>query len=137
MEPEILYAKMESLNRCILRIEEKKPENIFSLKDDLDLQDIIVINLERAVQQSVDAGLHILIDYGQSRVDSMADVFLALKQNKIIGEKLSKNLIGAVGFRNIAVHEYRSLNWDVVWSIIENNLQDFKDFQKAVLKLIN
>ena len=136
MEPEILYEKMESLSRCIHRIEEKKPENLSILENNNDIQDIIVINLERAVQQSVDAGLHILIDYNKSKVNTMADVFIALKENKIISNDLAKNLISAVGFRNIAVHEYRSINWKVVWNIIQNHLADFREYQKAVLKVI-
>ena len=137
MEPEILIAKMESLSRCILRIESKCPEDSQTLKDDLDLQDIIVINLERAVQQCVDTGLHILSDYNGSPINSMADVFQSLAGNKIISDELAGNLIAAVGFRNIAVHEYRSIDWNIVWTIINDNLSDFRDFQKALLHLIH
>ncbi|OQY35547.1 MAG: hypothetical protein B6241_01185 [Spirochaetaceae bacterium 4572_59] len=137
MEAEILIAKMESLSRCILRIESKCPDQKHILKENLDLQDIIVINLERAVQQCVDTGLHILSDYAGSPVNSMADVFQSLAKNSIISEKLALNLIAAVGFRNIAVHEYRSIDWNIVWSIINANLNDFRDFQKAVLHLLS
>jgi uncharacterized protein YutE (UPF0331/DUF86 family) len=137
MEAEILLAKMESLSRCILRIEGKQPENKEILKDDLDLQDIIAVNLERAVQLCVDSGLHILSDYNEATVGSMADVFQSLAENRIINIKLAQNLIGAVGFRNIAVHEYRSIDWNIVWTIIDENLQDFRNFQKAMLHLLS
>ncbi|MDC7234655.1 MAG: DUF86 domain-containing protein [Spirochaetales bacterium] len=136
MEPDLLLAKMESLSRCILRIESKRPDNKEILINDIDIQDIIAVNLERAVQQCVDTGLHILSDYNGSSVDSMADVFLSLSDNKIISQDLANKLIAAVGFRNIAVHEYRSIDWSIVWTIIHDHLIDFRDFQKAVLNLI-
>ena len=40
-----------------------------------------------------------------------------------------------VGFRNIAVHDYTSLNLDIVEKIIEKHLEDFTKFTKIVLKL--
>ena len=136
MEPEILLAKMESLSRCIHRVESRRPDTLEELIDNLDTQDIIVINLERAVQLCVDSGLHILSSESMSSVESMADVFLQLSRKKIIAEKLALNLISAVGFRNIAVHEYRAIDWGIVWTIINHNLQDFREFQKAVLDLV-
>ncbi len=136
MEPEILLAKLESLGRCLKRLEEKKPLDYSRLEEDIDIQDIIILNLERAVQQSVDAGLHVLVDYGQSRINTMAEVFTALEQNGIISSSLAKDLIGAVGFRNIAVHEYRSIDWKIVWTILTEKLKNFRDYQKALLTLI-
>ena len=136
MEPEILLAKMESLSRCIHRVETRRPDSLEELVGNLDIQDIIVVNLERAVQQCVDTGLHILSSESMTSVESMADVFLELSRKNIITEELASNLISAVGFRNIAVHEYRSIDWNIVWTIINHHLQDFRDFQRAVLTLI-
>ena len=136
MEPEIVLAKLESLSRCISRIEEKHPQSIEILKSDYDLQDIIVLNLERMVQLAVDAGLHILADYPRSRPSSMVDVFSEMAAINIIDEQNAQNLIMAVGFRNIAVHEYCSLDWTIVWSILENRLSDFKVFSRSVLNLL-
>jgi len=39
-----------------------------------------------------------------------------------------------VGFRNVAVHDYRKLNLDVVRGIVENHLDDFRTFCRAILK---
>lgn len=39
-----------------------------------------------------------------------------------------------VGFRNIAVHDDQSINWEILKQIIENHLDDFTDFTKQILK---
>ena len=53
MDADILRAKLESLARCIKRIEGRRPVSAKALADDLDAQDIISLNLERAVQLCV------------------------------------------------------------------------------------
>jgi hypothetical protein len=49
MDQVIVTEKLESLRRCIQRIDDKKPDNVTQLTQDVDLQDILVINLTRAV----------------------------------------------------------------------------------------
>jgi uncharacterized protein YutE (UPF0331/DUF86 family) len=41
-----------------------------------------------------------------------------------------------VGLRNIAVHNYQELNFDIVKFIVDNHLADFQYFIKA-MKLLN
>jgi len=46
---------------------------------------------------------------------------------------VGKRLKSAVGFRNIAVHNYQSINLGVVKQIIERNLEDFALFGQTIL----
>ena len=50
MDQVILAHKLESLRRCILRVEEKTPSDVDQLIQNPDIQDILVLNLTRAVQ---------------------------------------------------------------------------------------
>ncbi len=43
----------------------------------------------------------------------------------------------AVGFRNIAIHEYEKINWAIVYSIATERLSDFKVFAKIISELLN
>lgn len=52
MDHLILAGKLETLRHCIKRIEDKKPVDVNHLIQDPDLQDILVLNLTRAVQLS-------------------------------------------------------------------------------------
>ncbi|NIU02442.1 MAG: DUF86 domain-containing protein, partial [Nitrosopumilaceae archaeon] len=36
------------------------------------------------------------------------------------------------GFRNLAVHDYGSINLDIVVNIVENTLDDLKSFAETV-----
>ncbi len=43
---------------------------------------------------------------------------------------------GAVGFRNIAVHNYQSIDWNIVHAVTYQGLEDFRDFAAKLAVLI-
>ena len=132
MDNEVIYNKIESLRRCIQRIENKKPFEIDDLLEDYDLQDIICLNLERAVQACVDIAAHLISASNAKAPDTMSDSFTTLKKLNYINEELEKKMIKAVGFRNIAVHTYQNIDWEIVYSIVTKNLNDFVEFAKKI-----
>ena len=136
VDTELLLTKIESLRKCIHRIEQKRPSNADILYSDIDIQDIISVNLERAVQQCVDIAAIIISGMEITPPATMASAFESLAERKIIDKELSERLKKAVGFRNIAVHEYDRINWDIVYSIITVNIDDFRKFTSAILVFI-
>ena len=60
MDREVIEQKLESLRLCLRRIETKCPKEAATLVGDLDLQDIVALNLSRAVQICVDIGVHLI-----------------------------------------------------------------------------
>lgn len=132
MDQLILAEKIESLRRCIQRIEDKKPDNINLLIQNLDLQDILVINLTRAVQLCVDIGSHIISTANQPSPQTMGEVFTILHELGAITSESCEQLKKAIGFRNIAVHNYEAINWEIVYAICQNSLQDFRRFAQEI-----
>ncbi|MCL7943641.1 hypothetical protein [Marinobacter sp. ATCH36] len=58
MDEQLVAQKLESLRRCIQRVESRLPEDLDALLVDLDAQDIVSLNLTRAVQMCVDIASH-------------------------------------------------------------------------------
>lgn len=134
MDQVIITEKLESLRRCIQRIDDKKPESINQLIQDLDLQDILVLNLTRAIQLCVDIGSHIISSAGQSSPQTMGEVFTALHELGAISPETCDQLKKSIGFRNIAVHNYEAINWEIVYAISQNSVQDFRRFAQEVCR---
>jgi uncharacterized protein YutE (UPF0331/DUF86 family) len=129
----VLEEKLESLRRCLARVQGRVPPSAAQLHVDLDAQDIITINLERAVQLCVDSALHVLSVRDSTSPKSMTDAFAALAREGIISETVATRLGKAVGFRNIAVHAYDELDWDIVYSIATLHLDDFKNYMRELM----
>lgn len=136
MDETIIFEKLESLRRCVRRIEEKRPETVEELKASPDLQDIISLNLTRAVQVAVDIATHILSDSESPAPETMGQAFQQLAEAGVIPDAIASRMIAAVGFRDVAVHSYRSINWDIVHAISHDQIEDFRSFAKNVNKIL-
>lgn len=132
MDREVMGQKLESLRRCLQRVADKCPPDPETLKRDPDLQDIIALNLSRAVQLCVDIGAHLVAGMDVPPPDTMGQTFDALARAAIIDENLAVQLKKAVGFRNIAVHNYEEIDWVIVHSIARYHLGDFTEFAKVI-----
>jgi len=132
----IVAQKLESLGRCLDRLREKAPRSLSELEADIDLQDIMAINLERAVQLCVDIASMALAGTNRPPPQSMSDGFRALAEEEIISRKLADQLVRAVGFRNLAVHAYDKIDWAIVYSLLENDLGDLRAYGRAISERI-
>ena len=135
MDKDVVLNKLESLRRCIQRIQDKTPASAELLAGDYDLQDIIALNLERAIQTCVDIGLHMISDLEISVPETMAQTFGALQKAGCLDVATAERMAKLVGFRNTAVHAYQAIDWDIVYSIITNHIDDFRDFARQILTL--
>ena len=61
------------------------------------------------------------------------EAFQMLQDARLIDEDLKSRLQAMVGFRNVAVHDYRALNLKIVRHILEHRLNDFREFVKILL----
>jgi len=119
----------------VTRIRSRLPPTPEELEADYDLQDIVSVNLERAVQVSVDLALHILSDGEGGAPSTMAGSFEALHRSGLLDTQLADRLRAAVGFRNISVHAYGKLDWRLVHRIATERVDDFVEFARVVERL--
>lgn len=132
MDRLIIDRKMDSLRRCLARVRKKCPADAATLAQDADLQDIVVLNLSRAVQICADLALHALADLDLPPPDTMGQAFDRLAQGGRLDAALAVRLRKVVGFRNLAVHNYSAIDWVIVHAIATKHLDDFEAFARAV-----
>ena len=132
MDQVILAQKIESLRRCIRRVEEKTPLTVEELIVDPDVQDILVLNLTRSVQLCIDIGSHLISGSDEPAPTTMGEVFTTLQTLNAITPSVCESMRKAVGFRNVAVHNYDVINWEIVFEICRKSLTDFRLFAKEV-----
>ena|SRR6056297_2266218 len=127
---EILINKQTTINRCINRIREDYQDDF---RENFTRQDSVILNIERACQTAIDMGNRIVKLKQLGLPQSNRDTFIKLEKNKIISPELSSKMQAMAGFRNLAVHDYGSINLDIVVNIVENNLDDLKSFAETVI----
>lgn len=129
---DVILNKVTTIERCIKRIKEvydQSPENLV----DFTKQDSIILNIQRACEASIDLAMHLISERKLGLPKTSREAFQLLQDANLIEESLAKTLKNMVGFRNIAVHDYQSIELGILQSIIEKHLEDFTKFTKTVL----
>ncbi len=137
MDRDLIEQKLESLRRALQRINDKCPEPAEMLSRDFDAQDIVSLNLTRCVQLSVDIGSHLISCTAHPPPTTMGQVFDILSSTNIITNELAERIKKSVGFRNLTIHNYDLINWEIVYAIATKHLDDFKQFATAVVHKLN
>ena len=132
-DKDIIIAKVAIIQRCLKRIQETTQLDPESL-DDIDKQDIFVLNLQRAVQAVIDLATHVVASEGLGLPDTIKGNFHLLWESEIMDKDLALKMENMVGFRNIAVHDYRFLNGDILKSILGKNIKDLEEFYTKILE---
>ena len=131
MVTDVLTNKAAIVERCVARIQEDFDEDFGT---DFTKQDAVILNLQRACQACIDMAAHMVKTKKLGVPQTSRELFSLLAQHQLISSSLSERLQGMVSFRNIAIHNYTSLNLDIVVSIVGHHLTDFTDFSAALLK---
>ena len=136
MASDVLLNKVAIIERCLDRVESEYRGHEEELETNYTRQDSIILNLQRACEASIDAAMHLVRVKRLGIPQESRDAYDMLCSAGIIAEYLRDRLKAMVGFRNIAVHDYRNLNMDVVRNIVEKHLKDFKEFGEIVLRVV-
>lgn len=133
MKDDIIINKIETIKRCLSRINEEYVTFEDELESNYTKQDSIILNLERAAQASIDLSTHIIRVKNLGIPKTSRDVFSLLNASKIITSTTSEQMKKMVGFRNIAIHDYQNISLDIVKSILNNRLIDFERFIQEII----
>jgi uncharacterized protein YutE (UPF0331/DUF86 family) len=134
MVDDVLLNKAATIERCIARVREEYEKGPDTFALDFTRQDSVTLNLQRACEAALDMGQHLVRRERLGVPQSNRDVFELLAQAGWLETALLPSMKSMVGFRNIAVREYQSLQLPIVVSIITKHLNDFIAFSSGILR---
>lgn len=131
---DVVLNKTATIEHSLKRIHEVYEGNPANLTD-FTKQDSIILNIQRACEASIDLAMHIVSNRKLGVPKASRDAFKLLLDAGLIENSLAKTMMSMVGFRNIAVHDYQTLDLEILEAIIEKHIDDFKVFTKVILQL--
>jgi uncharacterized protein YutE (UPF0331/DUF86 family) len=124
--------KITSLQRCIARAREAYAAAGPGVRTNYNLQDAAILNVIRACDAAIDLANMAIRRRHLGVPNESRDSFTALVRENIIAPGLGDQLKRMVGFRNLAVHQYRELDLDILEAVIRTNLDDLLAFAQAI-----
>ncbi|TAJ76983.1 MAG: DUF86 domain-containing protein [Gallionellaceae bacterium] len=131
---DIVLNKAEIIERALSRVKQTYARHAHDLDQAIDAQDVIVLNLQRACEAAIDLAMHIVRIKGLGLPKDSKSAFDLLSQAGEISTELAGKLKKMVGFRNIAVHDYRELDWEILVSIVQSECDDLAGFASQMVK---
>jgi uncharacterized protein YutE (UPF0331/DUF86 family) len=131
VERDVVLAKTAAIDRCLNRVRDVRARGSAALSP-IDVEDITVINIQRAAQAAIDLAAHVVSTEGYGIPAEVAETFSLLAQHAVIDTELANRLRKMVGFRNIAVHNYQALDPRIIEQIVESRLEDLRTFAAAI-----
>jgi uncharacterized protein YutE (UPF0331/DUF86 family) len=133
---DVMLNKAAIIERCVKRIHEEYAAN--PALDNYTHVDAMTLNIERACQACIDLAMHLISAHRLGMPQSSSDAFALLTQNHLIDKKLEMTMRAMTGFRNIAVHQYQTLDMEILKYIAETGWRDFQAFcRKLGLRIID
>ena len=129
----VILRKVSLIRHNLSRLKDRENVSLESLKNDLDIQDIVLHNLQLAIQGCIDIGSHVISDEGWGVAGSLNEIFYILQNKGVIKAEMVEKMISMVGFRNILVHEYENINFDIVYNILHHHLKDINEYLLVIV----
>ena len=120
----VLMHKAKVIERCVQRAREEHLAAQGHFSTDHTRQDAAVLNLQRACEAALDMAQRIISVQGWGIAETSKELFAILQRKAVIDAAMEKTLVNMVGFRNLAVHDYEELNYNIVESIITKDCND-------------
>ncbi|MBF0417612.1 MAG: DUF86 domain-containing protein [Magnetococcales bacterium] len=134
MADDVLLNKSATIERCVTRAWEEHAKNPETFAQDFTRQDAAILNIQRACEAALDMGQHLIRRERLGLPQGARDVFGLLAQGGWIPTDLADALKRMVGFRNIAVHDYQTLQLPITVAIITHHLDELLVFTRIILQ---
>jgi uncharacterized protein YutE (UPF0331/DUF86 family) len=92
--------------------------------------------LELLVQVAVDITAHLVVEQGASPA-SYRETFVEAGRKGLVPEGLAAKLAAAAGLRNILVHLYENIDYEIVANSIGSALGDFHELLQILEKRLD
>ena len=125
-----IISKLQKLDEYIKYLKEMQNVNKNKFTEDYHFFGLAERYLQLSIEILLDIGKLLIIIKGLKRPEENQEIFSALRDEKIVSEKLAENLMGIANFRNILVHDYEKIDREIVYEKLQNNLSDIEDFKK-------
>ncbi len=132
----LIGRKIAEMETYLSQIREFSKISVSAYKKDWKTQRIVERTLQIMIELCIDIANHLISDKSMRLPTGYADTFKVLIENQVISKNLFKTMEKMAKFRNVVVHQYEKIDPAIVVSILHRDLDDFRKYKKAIIKLL-
>lgn len=133
----LIFRKVASLAEYRKQIGEYSALTVEQYRSDWKTQRIVERTLQMMIELCADIANHVISDDGLRTPETYADTFRVLAENSVITPEQLAVMEKMAKFRNIVVHQYETVDAEIVILVLRRHMIDFDHFSDSIIKLKN
>ena len=134
IEKILITAKLSKLREYQKFLKELQTSSLDDFVSDFKIRGAVERYLQVSIECIVDIGNEIISALQLQRPERYRDIPHILAKAKIIPKTFAETVASMIGFRNLLVHDYASINQNLVYEFLQTKLPDFETFTKHIAK---
>ena len=132
----VVENKISSVKRYLTILEEYKKYSREKIEKDINIRGALERYLYLATQAAIDVADAFISLKNFRKPTTIREGFEILGEQKIISVELREKMVKMAGFRNFIAHDYSKIDYDKVYDVLHNRLQDVEEFVGEIQKII-
>lgn len=128
--------RLKKLLQYSNRLKKYKGISKEELANNLDKQNIVERNLHLACEIVIDISNLLNSEYRLPPASDNKQSIITLGEAGILEKKFADELSGLAPFRNVLVHDYLEVDYQIVADVINIKLSDFEKFAKIIAEFL-
>ncbi len=136
LNQELVRARCQEIAESLERLELFKQKSKEDFLNDRDAQDIAAYRLLVAIEAALSLCYHISAKRLKKVPEEYAECFQILSDAGIVSQELSDRLQKTARFRNMLIHMYWKVDYDIVYDVLQSDLDDLRSFSETMAELV-
>jgi len=133
---DLILKRFEDIRHSLARLERIKAVSRDAFLADQDTLDLASYRLLVAIEAALQICFHVSAQRLHRVPEEYAECFRMLGEAGMLDTELVENLQRMARFRNMLVHVYWEVDYERVYDILQENLDDLRRFVQAVGELL-
>jgi uncharacterized protein YutE (UPF0331/DUF86 family) len=104
------------------------------IEKDIDTRGMVERYLYLAVQSTLDLAEAVISFKRLRKPATFSESFYILCEEHLVSRSLADKMAKLAGFRNILAHDYEKIDYDIVYDVLQDKLNDIIDFVAIIKK---
>ncbi|MGC9400545.1 MAG: type VII toxin-antitoxin system HepT family RNase toxin [Anaerolineae bacterium] len=136
LNEDLLKDRFDDIRQSLARLERFRSLSLEAFLADQDALDVACYRLLVAMEAALQICFHISAQELNQVPEHYAECFAILGNGGVLPPDLSRNLQRMARFRNMLVHVYWEIDYEQVYVILQEHLDDLRAFVRAVGELL-
>jgi len=134
--PEVIRRRLQKLDDYLAVLRGLQRYSLVAFLEDPERYGSAERFLQLAIETLNDMGSHVIAQRALGIVESYRDIPFILAEHGYLDDAMREKWIQMIGFRNILVHDYLDLDREIVYRVLQHDLEDIERLRRAFAQFL-